>query len=183
MPYLTYRRKAALSALAFGLLPFAGPEVSGARAQDSGLPTGWRRLSSEAFKFSVIMPGEPQEQTLDAENTVTHQFFSRLYAGRSAFMVRVQRAAPNYFFTTVPDGVAERYARAVDITLDSQRALTFAGAPAREALCHDGNVEHRVVWLVANNSLYVVAAAGPAPFRAGADARRFFESFQLIGNN
>jgi hypothetical protein len=183
MPYLTHRRKAALSTLALGLLSFARMGDSGAWAQEGGLPAGWRKLTSEAFRFSVTMPGEPQEQILEAENTVTHQFFLRLQGGRSAFMVRIQRAEPNYFFTVVPDGVAERYVRAVAITLDSQRAFTFAGARAHEALCHDGEVEHRVIWLVANNSLYVVAAAGPSPFRDGADARRFFESFQLLADN
>jgi len=179
MPYPTRHRKVMLAALAL-LSMLAGL----ARAQNTD-PPGWQRITSDEHHFSVIMPSKPAVRDIadGPEGTTTRQFFALPDGGNAAYLVRVQHAQAGYLFAAVPDGVAERYARAVDITLDSQRDLTFAGVPAREALLHDGTIRHRVIWLAAHNSIYVIGAAGPGAFQSGGDALRFFGSFQLIGTH
>jgi hypothetical protein len=186
MPYSMKLCKAALSVLALLLLAGSRGE---ARAQATNPPAdapSWQRVTSDEYRFTVLMPSEPAVRNIldTPEGTTTRQFFVLLDNAKGAYMVRIQRALTGYSFPAVPDGVAERYARAVDITLDSQRTFTFAGVPAREALLHDMTIRHRVIWLAANNSLYVIGAAGRGEaFQSAADARRFFESFQLIGTH
>jgi len=176
MPYPMKLCKVMLAALALLSMP-AGLT----RAQNAD-PPGWQRITSAENHFSVTMPAKPTVRDIadGPEGTTTRQFFATSGDGRVAYLVRVQHAQAGYAFSAVPDGVAERYARAVDITLDSQRDLTFAGVPAHEALLHDKAIRHRVIWLAAHNSIYVIGAAGSDAFQSGDDARRFFESFELI---
>jgi hypothetical protein len=185
MPYSMKLCKA-LAVLALLLLAGSWGEGWAQATNPPADAPGWQRVTSDEYPFTVLMPAEPAVRDIvDApEGTTTRQFFVLLDNAKGAYMVRIQRALTGYSFSAVPDGVAERYARAVDITLDSQRAFTFAGVPAREALLHDMTVRHRVIWLAANNSLYVIGAAGRGEaFQSAADAKRFFESFQLIGTH
>ena len=179
MPYWMKLCKVVLAALAILSMP-AGL----ARTQNADSP-GWQRITTAENHFSVTMPSKPKVRDIadGPEGTTTRQFFATSGDGRVAYLVRVQHAQAGYAFSVVPDSVAERYARAVDITLDSQRDLTFAGVPAHEALLHDKTIRHRVIWLAAHNSIYVIGAAGSDAFHSGDDARRFFESFQLIATN
>jgi hypothetical protein len=177
MPYPMKLCKVVLAALALLSMP-AGLT----QGQNADSP-GWQRITSAENHFAVLMPAKPTVRDIadGPEGTTTRQFFATSGDGKVAYLVRVQHAQAGYAFSAVPDGVAERYARAVDITLDSQRDLTFVGAPAHEALLHDKTIRHRVIWLAAHNSIYVIGAAGSDAFQSGDDARRFFESFELIG--
>ncbi len=162
----------------------ATPQTNRQQQTAAGTPS-WQPFTSSQFGFSVQMPGQPTENAAPSASgrSTLHRFYVSSPNGDTMYLVQVSEPQAGQTRLTVPEDIAQRYARGSGTEVVSQRATTFAGKPGREATFHDAknNLDHRVVWVVANNHAYLIAAAGSHQFVDGANARHFFDSFRLNG--
>ena len=160
------------------------PQTQAPQTQATAPTPSWQRFASTDQRFSVLMPGPPTQDTGQSTSgrTVLHRFYVSPNA-QATYIVQVSEPATGKARYTVPEDIAQRYAKGSGTDVVSQHAVTFAGQQGREGTFRDAktNTEHRVVWIVANNRTYLIAAAGPEQFVESANAKRFFDSFRLNG--
>ncbi len=165
-----------------GLTGAALAQQASPQTQAATRPPSWQPFSSSGYGFSVLMPGTPTENSTPSQSgrSTLHRFYTAP-GGNTMYLVQVSEPKSGRTRASIPDDIADRYARGSGTTVVSQRSVTFAGQPGREATFHDtkNNVEHRVVWILANKHAYLIAAAGSRQFIDGGNARRFFDSFRL----
>ena len=145
----------------------------------------FKPFASSAGRYKVLFPGGVRTETTEVKTpagpaTVT---LDAAKAGETTFLVS---------FVDVPDSVAQQPAgprlekvrdanKGADGTLLADKELTVGDEkyPAREVLIGkpDGTLRTRIV--IAGNRLYQVMARGPRAAVTGADADRFFASFEV----
>lgn len=161
-----------------GLAQQAPPQTQTAASTPS-----WQRFTSRDYGFSALMPGSPtQNNTASASGRSTlHRFYVAPSGGDTMYLVQVSQPPPDRMHAGIPADIADRYARGSGTQVVSQRTTTFAGQQGREATFHDAktNMEHHVIWVLANGHAYLIAVAGSRQFVDGANAKRFLASFRL----
>ena len=137
----------------------------------------WQQFSSEAGKFTVLMPGKPtQESDTDADGSITHNF--TVVRGETVYLVTyselvdvVTQLNPSEIF----DAVCGGYAADGD-KLVNQREIELSGYPGRsvELRAKDGTSGKASMYLIGNR-LYQLLLISPNL----EDGKQFFESFQV----
>ncbi len=173
-------RTKALGLAALALAHCAAP----GRADDA-----WKSFTSKEGRFSVLMPGKPQQQKQAAR------------AGEKSIEVHIFSAAPavdRIVYVTYTDhpkadvegkeeafveGTSKGNVATFKGKLVSDRKLTLGKGkhPGRDILVEmpDKKQQYRARIVLAGNRLYQVVAMGSAEFVKGKQADEYFESFKL----
>jgi hypothetical protein len=148
--------------------------------------TEWREYRSEAGRFSVLMPGMPQES---AAKFVSGSSFSGTTGGRS-----VDTEEPEVAYSVrwadfpgaAPPPAGEVFRRRamlgvlIDSTVRGEKDLVMGGWPGREEIedyPDDGRSARSRKFLVGHR-LFELLWSGPTGRESSPEAERFFESFR-----
>ena len=149
---------------------------AGAAAQE------WRIFASTTDPFTIEFPGEPElgASTQAVIGAVTHYY--TVTVGQGIYSVYV-----SYFpagDTAAPEDVFEELAAALreSCLRVTSTDLPFEGGAAREFVGRCGGEPHfiRRVY-IADDREYGVSVEGPPGLDAAPEARRFLDSFRIIG--
>jgi hypothetical protein len=152
---------------------------------------GWATFTSEADGFSVDMPGEPQTSSQSMESALgelTFYFFQVTDSASGAFYAVSYNDYPVDMASEDldPDSVLQDglEATAQGSEVENVQRIEMQGHPAIEG---EANVQESThVWyrgVLVNNRLYQLLLGAPQARKSefSNDARRFFESFTLLG--
>ncbi len=150
----------------------------------------WRSFQDPAGKFTVLMPGQPQQRRQQQQTrlgTLEIYTFAVEQPGLSAHLVTYTDFPPRFIQSADPndllDNGRDEVIRRVQGQLLSEERITLGGSPGRELkLRAPGElIIHSRIYLV-NQRLYqliVVTPESKAPNLSGS-IRGFFQSFRLL---
>lgn len=154
-----------------------------------GGPPAPAEFSSAEGGFSIMMPGDPKNQTQEvptAAGNVTTSMFVSEFADQAYFVAYadfpealVGMADPQ----TLLQGGRDSAMQSMDATIVSEQAITIDGHPGREVLATasiggvDATVKAR--FYLVKNRLYQLWVAGAKDKLAEVDMDAFLQSFKL----
>ncbi|HVT56381.1 MAG TPA: hypothetical protein VHD34_10105 [Xanthobacteraceae bacterium] len=151
----------------------------------------WQEYRSAGGGFKIEMPGEPEtiESEFGTQGQKMHGFaFSRDKSGGSKQGAMLAMAS---------DLVGERKPENTEKNLDTVRDTamqtmgaklvretreTVSGEPARRIDYAGNGYFGTLLVVLAERRMYQVNAMGPEGYSGGAEAKRFLDSFALVGN-
>lgn len=152
----------------------------------------WKEFSSEKGKFSVMVPGEPEEKTepvnlpkIGTVNMITYTVEQR----DGAYMATYADYPYGLFQQTTPDkvldGVGEGMARgsATDGKVVSEQRITVGENPGRDLVIEGTRQNVKFIMkariALVSHRLYQIAAVMPKDQSTSIDAAKFLDSFKL----
>jgi hypothetical protein len=146
----------------------------------------WTKLTPSALGFSVLMPGTAKEheakvQTKAGQASVTYFLVEdkdlTFVVSCANFPKDALKAKTNEKrLDNARDGAIE----SADGKLQSEKAIKLGRHPGRELLIEGSKAFVRTRIYAVENKLYQTMAVGSKKHVNGADAGRFFESFELV---
>ena len=148
----------------------------------------WSQYRYPDVGFAVQFPGAPKISSTPLAGTTpaTHHQYQAEAAGKvyriSAIAFANGRGPENPDLVYL-DRLVAAYAVGSKTTLRSQNPITIAGHPALEAVTEDVAHDryHLLDVLAAGPHVYLVISEGPKGHETSTDAKRFRDSFTLIG--
>ena len=174
---------------------------TGAVAEDQPNPTPqaptpqaaepqWTEFQSPERGFAILFPGAPQVTTtpVEGQNPLIQYDFQTGLGNDEVYQVVVLEypagKAPNppdpdYFFK-----MASGYAKGSGSALRKKGPATIADRSGYEAMTDDGKgkLNHLVDIVPAGDRIYMLISAGPKGHAASDDAKRFRDSFRVLGD-
>lgn len=157
----------------------------------SGLAAAQEQWSQYRYPdqgFAVQFPGVPKltSTPLAGPTPATHHLYQAQAAGKAYSISAIAFAngrGPANADLAYLDRLVASYAVGSKTTLRSQNPTTLAGRPALEAVTEDAALDryHLLDVLAAGARVYLVISEGPKGHETSSDAKRFRDSFTLIG--
>jgi hypothetical protein len=147
----------------------------------------WLNFESESGRFSVLFPGEPDEQVESVQTAIgviESQFFM-VTLENMAYSVNLADYPPEMIAAgdtqQMLDGARDGAVSNVNGELLDEKELTLSGYPGREfkvKVEDEGIVVRARIYLV-NERLYVIQALSKERLASSEDIDKFLDSFQL----
>ncbi|MGZ5916690.1 MAG: hypothetical protein ACXWJ4_05105 [Methyloceanibacter sp.] len=150
----------------------------------------WTNFQSPERGFAIQFPGTPQTTTaaVEGQNPFIQYDFQVGVGDDEAYRVVVfeypagkapNPPNPDYFAK-----LASAYAKGSGSSLRKKGPATIADRAGYEAITDDGKgkLNHLVDVVPAGDRVYMLISAGPKGHAAGDDAKRFRDSFRLLGD-
>ena len=148
----------------------------------------WTDYRAPDQAFAVQFPAIPKvtSKAVEGKAPLTHHEY-QVALGDTVYSVSVMQftggKGPDHPDTAYLGGLIASYAKGTKTTLRSQNPVTLVGYPALEAVTEDvaTNHYHLLDVFAAGARVYLIVSEGPRGHEAGADAKRFRNSFKLLG--
>jgi hypothetical protein len=173
---------ASTSALAEDQQPTAAPTAA---PQDQ-----WSEFQSPERGFAISFPGTPQTATapVEGQNPLIQYDFQVGVGDAETYQVVVfeypagkapNPPDPDYFVK-----LTSAYAKGSESRVRKRGSATIADRAGFEAITDDGKgkLNHLVDIVPAGDRIYMLISAGPKNHATGDDAKRFRDSFRLLGD-
>ncbi len=169
--------------------------ASGAAEDQPSAPTPepqdqWTEFQSPERGFAILFPGTPQMTTapVEGQNPLIQYDFQVGIGDSDVYHVVVfeypagkapNPPDPDYFFK-----LANAYAKGSESRLRKKGAVTIADRASYEAITDDGKgkLNHLVDIVPAGDRIFMLISAGPKNHAASDEAKRFRDSFRLLGD-
>jgi hypothetical protein len=161
------------------ILAWCGPAMAQA---------GWTDYRSPDQAFAVQFPGAPgvTSKPVAGKTPVTEYQYQYATPALVYCVTVIQFTSgqgPDHPDNAYLSGLVAAYARGSKTTLISQNPKTVAGRPSLEAVTEDAakNRFHLLDVFVSGARVYLIVSEGPKGHETSADAKRFRDSFKLLG--
>jgi hypothetical protein len=158
-------------------------------AQSTAQETQWTEFQSAERGFAVTFPGVPKSASapVEGQNPLLQYDFQVSLGEDTVYSVVVfeypRGKGPN------PDNdtyvkLVNAYAKGSESRLRKRGTATIAGYPGFEAISDDkkGKLSHLIDVVPSGDRIYMLVTAGPKSHATGDDAKRFRDSFRLLGS-
>lgn len=149
----------------------------------------WTEFRSPERGFAVTFPGTPKSASapVEGQNPLLQYDFQASLGEDTVYSVVVfeypSGKGPN------PDNdtyvkLVNAYAKGSESRLRKRGTATIAGYPGFEAISDDkkGKLSHLINVVPSGDRIYMLVTAGPKGHATGDDAKRFRDSFRLLGS-
>jgi len=148
--------------------------------------TNWIQYRSSDGGFAVLFPAMPKERVEPAKESpvVSHEYL--VEAGNTTYVVSFDDFAPNTFAGREPqrilDSARNKLISGQPVKLLVDKPIALANRPGREIVFVDdvGYTQMYRIYVV-RDRLYQTITGGPEGSNKSADAVRFHDSFQILG--
>ena len=148
--------------------------------------TNWIQYRSTEGGFAVLFPGLPKERVDPARErpVVSHEYL--VESGTTTYVVSYDDFAPNTFAGRDPqrilDGARNNLISGQPVKLLVDKHIVLANRPGREIVFVDdvGYTQMYRIYVV-RDRLYQTITGGPEGSNKSAEAVRFHDSFQILG--
>lgn len=150
----------------------------------------WTEFRSPERGFAVTFPGTPKSASapVEGQNPLLQYDFQASLGEDTVYSVVVfeypSGKGPN------PDNdtyvkLVNAYAKGSESRLRNRGTATIAGYPGFEAISDDkkGKLSHLINVVPSGDRIYMLVTAGPKGHATGDDAKRFRDSFRLLGQS
>lgn len=150
----------------------------------------WTEFRSPERGFAVTFPGTPKSASapVEGQNPLLQYDFQASVGEDTVYSVVVfeypSGKGPN------PDNdtyvkLVNAYAKGSESRLRKRGTATIAGYPGFEAISDDkkGKLSHLINVVPSGDRIYMLVTAGPKGHATGDDAKRFRDSFRLLGQS
>lgn len=150
----------------------------------------WTEFRSPERGFAVTFPGTPKSASapVEGQNPLLQYDFQASLGEDTVYSVVVfeypSGKGPN------PDNdtyvkLVNAYAKGSESRLRKRGTATIAGYPGFEAISDDkkGKLSHLINVVPSGDRIYMLVTAGPKGHATGDDAKRFRDSFRLLGQS
>lgn len=150
----------------------------------------WTEFRSPERGFAVTFPGTPKSASapVEGQNPLLQYDFQASVGEDTVYSVVVfeypSGKGPN------PDNdtyvkLVKAYAKGSESRLRKRGTATIAGYPGFEAISDDkkGKLSHLINVVPSGDRIYMLVTAGPKGHATGDDAKRFRDSFRLLGQS
>jgi hypothetical protein len=181
------------AALGLALLTVAATSI--ACAEDQPAPQSaaaeqpqWTEFQSDERGFAVTFPGAPKSASapVEGQNPLLQYDFQVSLGEDTVYSVVVFEYPPGK--GPNPDNdtyvkLVNAYAKGSESRLRKRGTATIAGYPGFEAISDDkkGKLSHLINVVPSGDRIYMLVTAGPKGHATGDDAKRFRDSFRLLG--
>ncbi len=181
------------AALSLALLTAAATSI--AFAEDQPAPHAaaeqprWTEFQSTERGFAVTFPGAPKSASapVEGQNPLLQYDFQVSQGEDTVYSVVVFEYPPGK--GPDPDNdtyvkLVNAYAKGSESRLRKRGLATIAGYPGFEAISDDkkGKLSHLINVVPSGDRIYMLVTAGPKGHATGDDAKRFRDSFRLLGS-
>ena len=182
-------RSAALGTLIFAAAVSAAFAEDQPAAQSEAEELQWTEFQSPERGFAVSLPGSPKTMTtpVEGQNPLIQYAFEVNVGEDTVYSVMVFEYPAGK--GPKPDNdtyvkLMNAYAKGSESRLRKRGKATIAGYQGFEGIADDGKgkLSHLIGIVPSTDRLYMLVTAGPRSHATGDDAKRFRESFRLLGN-
>jgi hypothetical protein len=149
----------------------------------------WTEFQSTERGFAVTFPGAPKSASapVEGQNPLLQYDFQVSVGEDTVYSVVVFEYPPGK--GPNPDNdtyvkLVNAYAKGSESRLRKRGTATIAGYPGFEAISDDqkGKLSHLIDVVPSGDRIYMLVTAGPKSHATGDDAKRFRDSFRLLGS-
>ncbi len=183
-----------LAALGLALLTAAATSIAVAEDQPAPQTAAaeepqWTEFQSTERGFAVTFPGLPKAASapVEGQNPLLQYDFQVSLGEDTVYSVVVFEYPPGK--GPDPDNdtyvkLVNAYAKGSESRLRKRGAATIAGYPGFEAIADDkkGKLSHLIDVVPSGDRIYMLVTAGPKGHATGDEAKRFRDSFRLLGS-
>lgn len=182
-------RSTALGTLIFAAAVSAAFAEDQPAAQSEAEELQWTEFQSPERGFAVSLPGSPKTMTtpVEGQNPLIQYAFEVTVGEDTVYSVMVFEYPAGK--GPKPDNdtyvkLMNAYAKGSESRLRKRGKATIAGYQGFEGIADDskGKLSHLIGIVPSTDRLYMLVTAGPRSHATGDDAKRFRESFRLLGN-
>ena len=158
-------------------------------AQSAAEEPQWTEFQSPERGFAVTFPGAPKmtSAAVEGQNPLLQYDFQVSLGEDTVYSVVVFEYPPGK--GPSPDNdtyvkLVNAYAKGSETRLRKRGTATIAGYPGFEAIADDkkGKLSHLIDVVPSGDRIYMLVTAGPKSHATGDDAKRFRDSFRLLGD-
>lgn len=150
----------------------------------------WTEFRSPERGFAVTFPGTPKSASapVEGQNPLLQYDFQASVGEDTVYSVVVfeypSGKGPNPDKDTYVK-LVNAYAKGSESRLRKRGTATIAGYPGFEAISDDkkGKLSHLINVVPSGDRIYMLVTAGPKGHATGDDAKRFRDSFRLLGQS
>jgi hypothetical protein len=185
-------RRFALTALVLMVLSVPALSEVTEDSDDAAQEPAWREFHFSERGFVASFPGidekpKPRSTPVSGQNPLLQHDYQVKMDKHTVYTVVVfeypEGRAPNPPKNDYFDKVVTAYAKGSDTSVRSKAAKRIDGRAGYEAVAEDGRgAQNHLIDLVANGDrIYMIISAGRRGHARSKDAKRFRESFRLLG--
>jgi hypothetical protein len=158
-------------------------------AQSAAEEPQWTEFQSPERGFAVTFPGAPKMTSapVEGQNPLLQYDFQVSLGADTVYSVVVFEYSAGRGPSPDADTyvkLVNAYAKGSETRLRKRGTATIAGYPGFEAIADDkkGKLSHLIDVVPSGDRIYMLVTAGPKSHATGDDAKRFRDSFRLLGD-